>query len=163
MKAAYIEAQGSPEVLQYGNVLDPIESLGKAVVDIHAASVNAADWKVRSGAIGPIKNFPYILGRDFSGVVRTIGDDVLDVAVGDEVFGVCEIGQEGAYAEKIAIKSSILASKPKNLSHLEAAALAATGLTALISIEDTIKLVAGETILIQGGAGGVAGLAIQLA
>ena len=163
MKAAYIEAQGSPEVLQYGNVLDPIESLGKAVVDIHAASVNAADWKVRSGAIGPIKNFPYILGRDFSGVVRTIGDDVLDVAVGDEVFGVCEIGQEGAYAERIAIKSSILASKPKNLSHLEAAALAATGLTALISIEDTIKLVAGETILIQGGAGGVAGLAIQLA
>ena len=107
MKAAYIDAQGSPEVLQYGNALDPIESLGKAVVDIHAASVNAADWKVRSGAIGPIKNFPYILGRDFSGVVQTIGDNVLDVAVGDEVFGVCEIGQEGAYAEKIAINSSI--------------------------------------------------------
>ena len=163
MKAAYIESQGGPEVLQFGDVLDPIAGPGEAVVDIYAASVNAADWKVRSGASGPVTNFPYILGRDFSGVVRTVGEGVPDVAAGDEVFGVCEVGQEGAYAEKIAIKSSILAQKPKSLGHIEAAALAATGLTALISIEDTLEIEAGETILIQGGAGGVAGFAIQLA
>ena len=48
MKAAYIEAHGGPEVLQYGDVLDPVASPGKALVDIHAASVNGADWKVRS-------------------------------------------------------------------------------------------------------------------
>ena len=163
MKAAYIESQGGPEVVQFGDVLDPVAGPGEAVVDIYAASINAADWKVRSGASGPVTNFPYILGRDFSGVVRTVGEGVTDVAAGDEVFGVCEVGQEGAYAEKIAIKSSILAQKPKSLGHIEAAALAATGLTALISIEDTLEIEAGETILIQGGAGGVAGFAIQLA
>ena len=58
MKAAYIEAQGEPDVLQYGDVLDPVAGPREAIVDIHAASVNAADWKVRSGALGPIQNFP---------------------------------------------------------------------------------------------------------
>src|SRR5204863_1988925 len=71
--------------------------------------------------------------------------------------------QEGTYAEKIAIKAAIIAKKPGDLSHDNAAALALTGLTALSAIEDTLKLQRGETILIQGGAGGVAGFAIQLA
>jgi NADPH:quinone reductase-like Zn-dependent oxidoreductase len=79
------------------------------------------------------------------------------------VFGVSSTGQEGAYAEKIAVKASIVAKKPDGLSHVNAAALALTGLTALSAIEDTLKLKPGETILIQGGAGGVAGFAIQLA
>jgi NADPH:quinone reductase-like Zn-dependent oxidoreductase len=79
------------------------------------------------------------------------------------VFGVCDTGQEGAYAEKIAIKAEIVARKPDSLPHLHAAAVGLIGLTALVSIEDTLKLKAGETILIQGGAGGVAGFAIQLA
>jgi NADPH:quinone reductase-like Zn-dependent oxidoreductase len=83
--------------------------------------------------------------------------------VGDEVFGVCDVGQEGAYAEKIAIKAAIVARKTVRLSHVDAAALALVGLTAICAIEDTLKLKAGETILIQGGAGGVAGFAIQLA
>ncbi len=163
MKAAYIEAHGGPEVLQYGDVLDPVAGPGEVLVDIHAASVNGADWKVRSGASGTITGFPYVLGRDFSGVVRATGDGVDDFSVGDAVFGVCDAGQEGAYAEKIAIKSSILAPKPDGLSHAEAASLALIGLTALISVEDTLKLKSGETILIQGGAGGVAGFAIQTA
>jgi len=71
--------------------------------------------------------------------------------------------QEGAYAEKIAIKADIVARKPASLGHVEAAALAVPGLTALIVIEDTLQLRAGETILIQGGAGGVGSVAIQLA
>jgi NADPH:quinone reductase-like Zn-dependent oxidoreductase len=79
------------------------------------------------------------------------------------VFGVLEAGREGAYAEKIAIGAAIVAKKPAALSHADAAALALTGLTALVSVEDTLKLKAGETILIQGGAGGVASFAIQLA
>jgi NADPH:quinone reductase-like Zn-dependent oxidoreductase len=163
MKAAYIEEHGGPEVLRYGDVPDPIAGPGEALVDIHAASVNGADWKVRSGASGTITNFPYVLGRDFSGVVSAVSDGVQDLRVGDAVFGVCDVGQEGAYAEKIAIKSAILANKPDSLSHVEAASLALIGLTALISVEDTLHLQAGETILIQGGAGGVASFAIQLA
>ena len=117
---------------------------------------------MREGKSNQLARFPYILGRDFSGVVSAIGDGVGDLRVGDEVFGVCDIGQEGAYAEKLAIKAAIIAKKTDRLSHIDAAALALAGLTAICTIEDTLKLKAGETILIQGGAGGVASFAIQL-
>ena len=163
MKAAYIEQHGGPEVLKFGEMPDPVAGSGEVVVDIVAASVNGADWKVRDGKSGQLSRFPYILGRDFSGVVAAVGDGVQDLRVGDEVFGVCDVGQEGAYAEKIAIKAAIVASKTDGLSHVDAAALALAGLTAICTVEDTLQLKAGETILIQGGAGGVASFAIQLA
>ena len=163
MKAAYFDEMGGPEVLKYGEVPDPVASPDQVVVDIHAASVNAADAKVRIGHYAPITEFPSILGRDFSGVVSAIGSEVTDLKIGDEVFGVCAAGQEGAYAEKIAIKASIVAKKPDSLSHVEVAAVSLIGLTALVSIEDTLKLHSGEKILIQGGAGGVASFAIQIA
>lgn len=163
MKAVYIERHGGPEELKYGILPDPIAKPGEIVVDVHAASVNGADWKVRTGKSYPQTKFPYVLGRDFSGVVSAVGGGVGDFAVGDPVFAVCDVGQEGAYAEKIAIKASIVAKKPSSISHADAAAVALAGLTALVSIEDTLKLKAGETILIQGGAGGVASIAIQLA
>ena len=163
MKAVFIERHGGPEELKYGVLPDPVAKRGEVVVDIHAASVNGADWKVRSGESYPQTKFPYVLGRDFSGIVSAVGEGVDDLAVGDPVFAVCDVGQEGAYAEKIAIKASIVARKPASISHVDAAALALAGLTALVSIEDTLKLRAGETILIQGGAGGVASIAIQLA
>ena len=162
MKAAYIERHGGPEVLKYGDMPDPVAAPGQVVVDIVAASVNGADWKVREGKSGQLSQFPYILGRDFSGVVSAVGEGVNDLRVGDEVFAVCDVGQEGAYAEKIAIKASIVAKKPGFVSHVDAAALALAGLTAISTVEDTLKLKAGETILIQGGAGGVAAFAIQL-
>src|SRR5450759_2702502 len=107
--------------------------------------------------------FPLIPGRDFSGVISAAGNGVEDLIVGDVVFGVCEAGQEGAYAEKIAVKAAIIAKKPEGLSHVNAAALALTGLTAISAVEETLKLQPGETILIQGGAGGVASFAIQVA
>jgi NADPH:quinone reductase-like Zn-dependent oxidoreductase len=163
MKAAFIERHGGPEVLKFGDMPDPVAASGEVVVDIVAASVNGADWKVREGKSGQLSRFPYILGRDFSGVVSALGEGVSDLRIGDEVFGVCDVGQEGAYAEKIAIKSAIVARKTDGLSHVDAAALALAGLTAICAIDDTLKLKAGETILIQGGAGGVASFAIQLA
>ena len=163
MKAALIEKFGGPEVLVYGDMPDPVHGPDEVLVDVHCASVNAADWKGRSGAYGGTVDFPYILGRDFSGVISAVGANVNDLQIGDAVFGVCDVGQEGAYAEMIAMKASIIAKKPESLSHEEAAALALTGLTALVTVEDTLKLQSGETILIQGGAGGVAGFAVQLA
>lgn len=163
MKAAFFMKHGGPEVLQYGEVPDPVAATGEILVDVHAASVNAADWKMRAGGYAPAPHFPYVLGRDFSGVVAASGPGVADIGIGDAVFGVCDVGQEGAYAEKLAIKAAIVARKPEALSHAQCAALALTGLTALVSIEDTLQLKRGETILIQGGAGGVAGFAIQLA
>jgi NADPH:quinone reductase-like Zn-dependent oxidoreductase len=163
MKAAFIEQIGGPEVLQYGELPDPVAGSGEVVVDISAASVNGADWKEREGKSFQITHFPHILGRDFSGVVSAVGDGVTDLRVGDAVFGVCEVGHGGAYAERIAIRAAIVARKTEGLSHVDAAALALAGLTAICAIEDTLKLKAGETILIQGGAGGVASFAIQLA
>jgi NADPH:quinone reductase-like Zn-dependent oxidoreductase len=162
MKAAFIERFGGPEVLQYGDLPDPVAGPGEVVIDVFTASVNGADWKVRVGQYKQSK-FPFPLGRDFSGVVSAVGEGVTDLKVGDPVFGVCEAGQEGAYAEKIAVKAAIVARKPDAMSHVIASALALTGLTALSAVEDTLKLQPGETILIQGGAGGVAGFAIQLA
>ena len=162
MKAALLIAHGGPETLRYGDAPDPVAGPGEVVVDIYAASVNAADYKVRLGGYSKL-TFPYILGRDFSGVVSEVGADVVDLQVGDAVFGVADQGQEGAYAEKIAIKAAIVAKKPATLSHEAAAAMGLSSLTALWALEDTAKLQPGETILIQGGAGGVAGFAIQLA
>ena len=162
MKAAYIEKFGGPEVLKYGDLPDPAPAPGQIVVDTVAASINAADWKVRAGEYKQ-GNFPLVLGRDFSGVVSALGQGVTDWKVGDEVFGVLETGRDGTYCEKIAIGAAVVARKPASLSHVDAAALALAGLTAICSIEDSLKLKRGETILIQGGAGGVASFAIQLA
>ena len=162
MKAAFIEQFGGPDVLKYGDLPDPVAGPDQVVVDVVAASVNGADWRVRAGQYAEAK-FPLVLGRDFSGTVAALGAGVNDLKVGDAVFGVLEPGREGAYAEKLAITAAIIAKKPDGLSHVDAAAMALTGLTALISIETTLKLQRGETILIQGGAGGVASVAIQLA
>ena len=164
MKAMLLTAHGGPDMLRYGEAADPKAGSGEVVVDIHAASVNGADPKVRRGKGNyQLNKFPHILGRDFSGVVSAVGAGVTDLKVGDAVFGVTDQGIEGAYAEKIAIKAAIVAKKPASLSHAEAAALGLISLTALTAIEDTAHLKAGETILIQGGAGGVAGFAVQLA
>jgi NADPH:quinone reductase-like Zn-dependent oxidoreductase len=162
VKAAFIEQFGGPQVIQYGDLPDPVAGPGQVVVDVVAASVNGADWRVRAGFYAEAK-FPLVLGRDFSGTVAALGAGVGDLVVGDAVFGVLEAGREGAYAEKVAITAAIVANKPAVMSHTDAAALALTGLTALISIETTLQLKRGETILIQGGAGGVASVAIQIA
>jgi NADPH:quinone reductase-like Zn-dependent oxidoreductase len=144
MKAVLLTAHGGPEMLRYGDAPDPTAGPGDVVVDVHAASVNAADYKVRLGSYDSKMKFPYILGRDFSGLVSAVGPGVTDFAVGDAVFGVMDAGIEGCYAEKVAIKAAIIAKKPPRLGDAEAAAMALTS-------------------LIQGGAGGVAGFAIQLA
>ena len=163
MKAVLLTAHGGPENLRYTETADPTAGAGEVAVDVHAASVNAADYKVRLGGHGYNVKFPHILGRDFSGVVSALGAGVTDFAVGDPVFGVMDAGIEGTYAEKLAIKAAIVARKPDRLTHAQAAAMALTSLTAIWALEDTAQLKAGETVLIQGGAGGVAGFAIQLA
>jgi NADPH:quinone reductase-like Zn-dependent oxidoreductase len=164
MKAMLLISHGGPEMLTYGEAPNPTVGPGEVVVDVHAASVNAADYKVRlGGGRYSLSSFPHILGRDFSGVVSMVGAGVADFIVGDAVFGVTDQGIQGAYAEKIAINAAIIARKPDHLGHAEAAALGLTSLTALTAIEDTAQLKAGQTILIQGGAGGVAGFGIQLA
>src|SRR5258706_11067191 len=157
MKASFFRNYGGPEVLEYGELPDPVAAAGEVLVDIHAVSINAADWKMRSGAYGLNIPMPHVPGRDFSGVIARGGRDFKP---GDQVFGVCEVPRESAYAEKIAIRELIVARRPEKLSHGQTAAVALIGLTAGISIGGALKLKRGETILIQGGAGGVAGFAL---
>src|SRR5450631_4693505 len=164
MKAVLLTAHGGPDMLRYGEAPDPVAGTGDVVIDIHAASVNGADPKVRRGnGRYKLEKFPHILGRDFSGIVSAVGAGATDLKIGDAVFGVLDQGIEGTYAEKLAIPAALVAKKPASLSHADAAALGLVSLTAITAIEDTAHLKAGETILIQGGAGGVAGFAIQLA
>jgi len=164
MKASFFRRHGGPEVLEYGELPDPVAAAGEVLIDVHAASINAADWKMRAGQYGAaVVDFPHVPGRDVSGVVAALGPGASDFKVGDAVFAVCEVPREGAYAEKMAIRQEIVARKPQKLTHAQTAAIALAGLTAVVSLEDTLKLKKGETILVQGGAGGVAGFAIALA
>jgi len=164
MKAAYIHRFGPPQVIQYGELPDPGYGAGEVLVRVAAASVNAADWKSRSGQASTISGvrFPYALGRDFSGVVVARGEQVTDLDVGDEVFGVIDMGTEGAYAEFVAVPAAIVARKPASMSHAQAAALALTGLTSIVCLEEALLLQRGESILVLGGAGGVGGFSVQL-
>ena len=88
MKAILLTGHGGTDKLQYGEAPDPVAGPGEVVVDIHAASVNGADPKVRLGQYRSSLTFPHILGRDFSGVVSALGAGVNDFKVGDAVFGV---------------------------------------------------------------------------
>ena len=77
MKAVFIERFGGPDVLSYGDLPDPVAGAGEVVIDLVAASVNGADWKMRSGQCRQV-TFPLVLGRDFSGVVGAFGAGVTD-------------------------------------------------------------------------------------
>ena len=164
MKAILLSGHGGTDLMHFGDAPDPGTGAGEVVVDIHAASINGADPKVRrGGGLYVLKKFPHILGRDFSGIVSQVGAGVSDLNVGDAVFGVLEQGVEGTYAEKVAVPAALVAKKPASLSHAEAAALGLTSITAIAGLETAAQLKPGQTILIQGAAGGVAGFAVQLA
>jgi len=112
MKAMLLTGHGGPELLRMGEAADPVARPGEVVVDVHAASINGADPKVRRGGGNyRLNRFPHILGRDFSGVISAVGPGVSDFKVGDAVFGVLDQGIEGTYAEKLAIKAALVARK----------------------------------------------------
>ncbi|MFM2130114.1 MAG: hypothetical protein RL477_1660 [Pseudomonadota bacterium] len=165
MKAARIQRFGGPEVITIDEVPDPVPGRGQVLIDVRASAVNPADWKGREGFYKDADwyRLPHIPGRDFSGVISAVHPEVEEFDVGDEVFGVTDQGQEGACATKLVMTPAIIATKPRNLSHAEAAAICLGTLTAMVSIEDTAQLKKGETILIHGGAGGVGAMAVQLA
>ncbi|HEV7553495.1 MAG TPA: NADP-dependent oxidoreductase [Candidatus Angelobacter sp.] len=169
MKAVIAEQYGGVEVLQIGDDL-PLPRVGPngVLVQVHAASVNPVDWKLRQGlldAVMPVV-FPVIWGRDLAGVVTDVGPSVTLFKPGDEVYGMKDgyvaKTYRGTYAEYVVVPEKSLAPKPKNLSYEEASAVPASALTAWQAMVNQGKLKQGQRVLIHAGAGGVGVMAIQI-
>ncbi|MGH3472469.1 MAG: NADP-dependent oxidoreductase [Nocardioidaceae bacterium] len=158
MRALQYQAYGGPEVLEWGEAPDPHPGEGQIRVAVRAASVNPIDWKGLGGALSggrPMEGTGY-LGYDASGVVDEVGAGVSGVAVGDEVFG----RGQNTQAERALLDS--WAAKPSSVDWAVAAAAGVAGETA----ERVLRLLdvkAGDTVFIDGGAGGVGAVAVQMA
>ncbi len=164
MKAVRIHAYGGPEVLVYEDVARPEAAAGEVLIRVHAAGVNPADWKTRSGPARPGAMLPMILGWDVSGTVEALGPEVTEFHEGDAVYGMIRFPQAGAtYAEYVTAPVSQIAHKPAKIDHIHAAAVPLAGLTAWQALFEKAHLTAGQTVLILGAAGGVGHLAVQLA
>jgi NADPH:quinone reductase-like Zn-dependent oxidoreductase len=155
---------GGPDVLRVEEVPEPEPIPTEVQVRVHAAGINPVDYKTRSGSSRMLGEPPFSVGWDVSGVVSKVGYGVTRFQVGDEVFGMPWFPREAAaYSDFVTAPSRHFAVKPAVLSHEEAGALPLAGLTAWQIIVDTIKLQAGDDLLIHGAAGGVGHLAVQVA
>lgn len=183
MKATQISSYGGVEVLEVKtDVAEPSAGEGQVLVEVHAASLNPFDWKVREGYTKEYLklDFPVTLGGDFSGVVMGIGENVEDLKqslrsspvrrvaglkIGDEVYGQAAVfaGGTGAFAELVAANVGKIAKKPQNISFEDAAALPLVGISALQALETHINLKPNQKVLIVGGAGGIGSVAVQIA
>ncbi|WP_386628344.1 zinc-dependent alcohol dehydrogenase family protein [Sulfitobacter geojensis] len=166
MKAMTITAYGENAKFDAAELPKPTVTPGHVVIRIAASSVNTVDTMIRSmGSDLPLSPaLPAVLGMDFAGVVDAVGEGVTKFAVGDEVYG-CAGGLadlQGALAEYMLADAALIAHKPKSISMREAAAMPLVGITAYEGLERA-GVAAGQKILVQGGAGGVGHLAVQLA
>lgn len=167
MKAIVYRCYGSPDVLQFEEVVRPVPAQDEALVRVRAAAVNPLDWHYMRGS-------PYVmrlmsglgaptdsrLGVDFAGTVEAVGEAVTRFKPGDEVFG----GAGGAFGEYVTIRESrALAHKPDNISFEQAAAVPIAGVTALQALRDKGRLQPGQQVLVNGASGGVGTFAVQIA
>ena len=165
MRAVLMTAAGGPEVLQPAEVPDP-ELAGRhdVLIRLRAASVNPADYKLRQyGTFGNV--LPAILGWDGAGVVERTGPAVTRFGPGDEVY-FCDGGfgpTPGTYAELKVVDERYLARKPERLSFAEAAAAPLVTITAWEALRERARVSAGQTVLVQAGAGGVGHMSVQIA
>lgn len=165
MKALVIREYGGPEVAVIEDVDDPVPGDGDLLVEVHAASVNPIDWKMREGYLRDVFpfDFPRILGRDFSGVVRGLGAGADDFQIGDAVYGTGAPLRHGSHAEMLAVASNMTAPKPAGLSYVEAAATGIGALTALAALDRDADIKNGDRVLIHAAAGGVGCYGVQYA
>ena len=164
MRAAVLTAYGSP--LQIGSVLRPEATDGQVLVRIKASAVNPLDLKISKGQASHARHSPpAILGIDVAGVVERVGAGVAGFKPGDEVYGMTGGvgGLQGSLAEFVAADARLLAPKPTNLGMRETAALPLIFITAWEGLVDRAHVRGGQKVLVQGGAGGVGHIVVQLA
>lgn len=144
----------------------PEPAAGQVLVHIHASGVNPLDTKIRAGQAGHARQpLPAVLGIDMAGTIEAVGSGVTAFRPGDEVYGMAGGigGLQGTLAEYIAVDARLLALKPRHLTMREAAALPLAAITAWEGLVDRAAVRSGQTVLVQGGAGGVGHVAVQLA
>ena len=165
MKAVQLQARGGPEHLVYDEAPLPAPRQGEARVKVHAAGISPHElsWPSTYQTADGEERLPSIPGHEFSGVVEALGPGVSEVKVGDAVYGLCEFGRDGCDAEYVVVAAKSLAPKPRALSHVYAAAVPLSGLTAWQALFEHAQLSAGQSVLIHGGAGAVGLFAVQLA
>ena len=164
MQAAVLEAYGTP--LRIAEIARPTAGPSEVLVRVAASGINPLDLKILAGAaVHAHQAPPAILGLDLVGTVEAIGAGVSRLRLGDEVFGLAGGvgGHQGSLADYIAVDADLLAIKPANLTMREAASLPLTFITAWEGLVDRAAIQAGQTVLIQGGAGGVGRMAVQIA
>ena len=166
MKAIVHETYGSPDVLQLRDVPKPVVDDVSVLVRVRAASVNAADWHIMRGlpyllrmSSGLRKPKRIVAGVDMAGHVEAVGKNVSQFRPGDEVFG----QRGGAFAEYVCAAENKFAPKPANLTFEQAAAVPMAGFTALQGLRDKGQIQPGQSVLINGAAGGVGTFAVQIA
>ncbi|MFF6013429.1 zinc-binding dehydrogenase [Rahnella sp. R3(2024)] len=188
MKAVQLHAFGGPENLKYEDTSRPTIGCDEVLVRVHAASLNPPDWYLREGFRAlppewwPDPRFPLILGTDVSGVIAAVGENVSAFSIGDEVYSMVRFPDEvmvgsGAYADYVSVPASELALKPLGIEHIHAAGAPMSLLTAwqfLVEVghdapnpfqpflHKPVPL-KGRTVLVNGAAGGVGHLAVQIA
>jgi NADPH:quinone reductase-like Zn-dependent oxidoreductase len=160
MKAVVVHQFGGPEVLKYEHAPRPQPKENEILVRVIAAGVNPADIYVRSGKSGPATTLPVIRGWDIAGIAEEIGPSVTKFTKGDAVYGNV---RNGGYAEFAVAAEKDVALKPTALDFVQAAAVPVAARTAWYALVDTAHLSAGQTVLIQGGSGGVGSFAVQIA
>ena len=167
MRARVIDGFGDAGVLRWGEIPQPKPGPGDVLVRVVCAGVNPADWKTREGKLSAYihYHFPFVLGFDLAGIVEAVGEGVDAFRPGDRVFGMSRQGQgqDGSYAELCIADAAFLAPLPPGWSFAQAAALPVAGTTAYGGIADAGALREGQSVLINGGAGGVGSLGIQVA
>ena len=167
MQAIGIRRFNGREALELLDLPTPKPGAHELLLKIRAAGINPVDWKIREGLLeGRMPHqFPIVLGWDASGIVEQTGHDVKQFKAGDAV--VCYARKdrlhEGTYAEYIVVTANHCAMKPKNLSFEQAAVVPLSSLTAYQALHDSLKIRAGETILIHAAGGGVGGYAVPMA
>ncbi|MFJ5766508.1 NADP-dependent oxidoreductase [Lysinibacillus sp. NPDC093210] len=164
MKALVIDRYGKAP-MRLTEIPTPEINDYEVLAEIHAASINPIDFKIRDGKVKMLLKYemPLILGNDFSGVVIKVGKKVTRFKVGDAIYARPRKTKIGTFAEYISVHEDDIALKPKNLSFEEAASIPLIGLTSYQALHDIMQLQKGQKILIHAGSGGVGTFAIQLA
>jgi NADPH:quinone reductase-like Zn-dependent oxidoreductase len=164
MKALTLDHYDAP--FRVRDIARPAPKSGEVLVRIHASGVNPLDTKIRSGAAAHARHpLPNILGIDMAGTVESVGPGVSAFRPGDEVYGMTGGvgGIQGSLAQYAAVDADLLARKPANLTMREAASLPLVVITAWEGLVDRAHVRPGMKVLIQGGAGGVGRVAVQIA